>query len=71
MTRDEFEVAYAARSGLTVERLHELGQYAYPCRCDFEHCPGWAMLSTEEIERQEELCGDTRPGEGPTLQTRA
>ena len=47
MSKDEFEANYAERSGMTVERLRELGQYAAPCDCDYEHCQGWQMNSAE------------------------
>lgn len=47
MTADEFEAAYAARSGLTVERLRELGRVVLPCRCGEEGCEGWQSLSAE------------------------
>ena len=43
MTRYEFEAAYAARSGITVERLHQAGRYAEPCDCGDDICEGWAM----------------------------
>jgi hypothetical protein len=43
MTRDEFESEYAQKSGVTVEKLHELGLYAIPCDCDDPMCRGWAM----------------------------
>ena len=43
MTAEEFEAAYAARSGMTVAFLHENGLYAEPCDCGEEICEGWAM----------------------------
>lgn len=43
MTADEFEAAYAARSGVTVEFLHQHGRYAEPCECRAHVCEGWAM----------------------------
>lgn len=43
MTKDEFEAGYAERSGLTVEKLHELGLFAQPCDCDWGSCQGWGM----------------------------
>lgn len=55
MTRDEFESAYAARSGMTVDRLHELGRRAYPCRCLEEICEGWQMISHEAAQTEIEL----------------
>ena len=44
MTREEFEEGYAKRSGVTVERLHELGQVAVRCSCGEDGCNGWAMV---------------------------
>lgn len=46
-TRDEFEAAYAARSNVTVERLHAWGRYAEPCNCDDPMCEGWQMTHTD------------------------
>jgi hypothetical protein len=43
MTAEEFEEAYAARSGVTVEFLHRHGRYAEPCDCGEDACGGWAM----------------------------
>lgn len=43
--RQCFERAYAARSNMTVERLHELGQRAERCDCDEQKCTGWQMAS--------------------------
>ena len=46
MTKEEFERGYAERSGMTVERLHQLGQAAVPCDCDYEACEGWGMVDS-------------------------
>ena len=43
MTKDEFEKGYAERSGVTVEWLHSMGQWAIPCDCGDEGCHGWQM----------------------------
>jgi len=43
MTADEFETAYARRSGVTVAFLHHWGRYAEPCDCGDEICEGWSM----------------------------
>ena len=43
MTAEEFEAAYAQRSGLSVEWLHQHGRYAEPCDCGDPECEGWAM----------------------------
>jgi hypothetical protein len=45
MTADEFEAAYAARSGVTIESLHKYGKRARPCRCEAPECEGWQMIS--------------------------
>jgi hypothetical protein len=45
VTRDEFEAAYAERSGITVEKLHDLGRWGEPCDCGEEGCEGWQMVS--------------------------
>lgn len=52
MTAEEFERAYAERSGMTVERLRELGQTVRPCDCGWDGCEGWQMVS---IERAAEI----------------
>ena len=38
-----FEVRYAARSGVTVEELHQWGRYAEPCDCGDPGCEGFQM----------------------------
>ena len=43
MTAEEFEAAFAARSGVTPEFLHRWGRYAEPCDCGDPECEGWAM----------------------------
>jgi len=43
MSGAEFEAAYAERSGVTVEWLHQQGRYAEPCDCGDDFCEGWAM----------------------------
>jgi hypothetical protein len=43
MTAAEFEAAYADRSGLTVDQLHDWGRFAEPCDCGDPLCEGWAM----------------------------
>lgn len=48
MTREEFEAAYAARSGVTVAELHSLGRHAVPCDCGSDMCEGWAMTNLDE-----------------------
>jgi hypothetical protein len=43
MTAEEFETGYAARSGITIAELHDLGLYPEPCDCGEVGCEGWAM----------------------------
>ena len=50
MTADEFEAAYAARSGLTVARLRELGRVVKPCDCGDEICDGWQSVNAADYE---------------------
>ncbi len=50
MTAEEFERQYAERSGITVERLRELGRVVRPCNCGDESCQGWQSISQENAE---------------------
>lgn len=43
MTGDEFEQQYAARSGVTIQWLHDNHLHAMPCDCGETVCEGWAM----------------------------
>ncbi len=43
MAAGEFEAAYAATVGTTVEALHASGRAAEQCRCDWDLCRGWAL----------------------------
>ncbi len=52
MTQEEFEKEYAAKSGMTVERLHKMGQKAVPCDCQCECCKGW-KIATKRLEAAE------------------
>jgi hypothetical protein len=47
MTADEFEAAYAQRSGITVARLRELGRVVKPCDCGDAVCEGWQSVNAE------------------------
>lgn len=47
MTANEFESAYAARSGVTVEWLCEHGRVVVRCSCGADECEGWASVSKE------------------------
>jgi hypothetical protein len=50
ISREEFEKQYAARSGITVEELRELGLVVLPCDCGAENCQGWAVVHRDNIE---------------------
>jgi hypothetical protein len=45
VTADEFERAYAERSGVTVGELRALGRVVRPCDCGEEGCDGWQSVS--------------------------
>jgi hypothetical protein len=47
MTADEFEQAYAAKSGLSVEELRASGRVVVRCACGASECEGWASVSKE------------------------
>ena len=50
-TREEFEWAYAERSGVTVQWLHEHGRVAVSCECGQDLCNGWAMAHTLDTDQ--------------------
>lgn len=55
MTAEEFEAAYAKRSGMTVEQLRKLGRQVRPCTdCDYEHCEGWQSLSGDALREYDD-----------------
>jgi hypothetical protein len=43
ITAHEFEDAYAATAGTTVDQLHADGRAAEPCSCDWDLCRGWVL----------------------------
>lgn len=47
ITAEEFEKQYAARAGVTVERLRELGRVVRRCYCDWPECEGWQSVNAE------------------------
>lgn len=49
VTRDEFERAYAERSGVTVQELHDHGRFAEPCDCGADMCEGWQMAHRASV----------------------
>jgi hypothetical protein len=56
-TAEQFEVEYAARSGLTVERLRELGRIVAPCDCGEKGCEGWQSTTPERLADERDLRG--------------
>lgn len=58
MTSEEFEKAYAERSGLTLEQLRTF-RTVRPCQCGSEMCEGWQSLSFENARLYDE--GDPYP----------
>jgi hypothetical protein len=55
MTAEEFEREYAAQSGITVERLRELGRIVAPCDCGEDFCEGWQSTTAERLAEEEEM----------------
>ena len=55
ITKQQFEDAYAERSGVTVEWLKEHGRETRPCYCEEEGCKGWRMAHVREDEKFEEM----------------
>ena len=53
MSADQFEAQYAYLSGVTVEWLHQMGKYAFPCSCDYEHCVGCQMAVPGSLTEHE------------------
>lgn len=53
ITRDQFEREYAERSGLTVEKLRELGRVVVACSCGAPECQGWASVSRKNAKDYE------------------
>lgn len=47
MTGAEFEVAYAARSGVTVDWLRAQGRVVMPCECEQDGCEGWQSINRD------------------------
>jgi len=64
MTREEFELGYAERSGIAVEKLHAHELRPMPCRCDDESCNGWQMAYRGSISALLDL-GQIEPEDIP------
>ncbi len=52
-SKEEFEQGYADRSGMTLQKLLELGGHGEPCECDYEKCRGWQMVFPERVTIKE------------------
>ena len=50
MTAQEFALAYAERSGVTVDWLREHGREVRPCDCGEDGCEGWQMAHIEHLQ---------------------
>jgi hypothetical protein len=50
ITAEEFERQYAERSGITVERLREMGRIVAPCNCGEDMCEGWQSTTQERLD---------------------
>lgn len=57
MTAEEFELAYAERSRLTVGQLREY-RTVRPCDCGGDGCEGWQSVS---YERAAEIDDPSKP----------
>jgi len=50
MNKEEFELQYAQRSGVTVEWLHKMDRCGIPCTCGEDCCEGWQMTHLDDDE---------------------
>lgn len=66
ITRQEFEVGYARRSGLTLDSLYSLGLAGAPCDCGEEGCEGWQMIHVSELRWTMENIENPLPRERET-----
>lgn len=55
MDKEDFVRGYAQRSGVTPERLYELGRRPQPCNCGEDGCEKWQMISREAAQSEIEL----------------
>lgn len=53
ITAQEFEEQYAQRANLTIEQLHELGQFIFPCHCGYSDCRGWQIRNPKTFNDYE------------------
>lgn len=55
ISNEEFEREYAERSGISLDELRALGLRPYTCKCDYEECQGFQMLSESTHETLKRL----------------
>lgn len=55
ITREDFERAYAERSGVTVSWLRA-SRAVRPCTCGDDSCEGWQSLSFEAAAEYDKQC---------------
>lgn len=57
LTAEEFAQRYAKNSGITVERLFELGRVVSTCDCDEEGsgCEGFQMIAPDLLESYQSM----------------
>ena len=65
LTRAQFETAYAARSGVTVQQLRDAGRIVKPCTCGEDGCEGWQSVNADDYETLYWIPATTTP-EAPT-----
>lgn len=53
MTAEDFEAAYAHRSGLTIEELRKY-RTVRPCACGDVSCKGWQSISHDRAKEYDE-----------------
>jgi hypothetical protein len=55
ISNEKFEREYAERSGISLDELRALGLRAYTCKCDYEECHGFQMMSESTYETLKRL----------------
>ena len=56
MNQLEFIEEYCKNSGLTPDKLNELGLFAIPCDCGGDSCKEWAMITRGSVTAHVDLC---------------
>lgn len=60
ISKNEFEESYCKKSGITIEEYkQEFNLVTLPCKCDNEHCSGWAAVddTPRKIKAHEQFYG--------------